>query len=67
MKLYLEEFTYIYWSQFQKALKLTNLVRQAIQKQKLNPLYPYHLHEKKEVAATMYRLDNLNHEDISEV
>lgn len=67
MKLDLKEFTYIYWSQFQKVIKLTNLVKQAIQKQKLNPLYPYHLHEKTEVAATMYRLDNLNHEDISEV
>lgn len=49
------------------AQKLKSLVEQIIQKQKVNPHYPYHLHEQKEINVLVYKLYGLSDEDIREV
>lgn len=49
------------------AAHLENLVMQLVEKQKINPRYPYHLHEQKEINALVYKLYGLSAEDICEV
>ena len=51
----------------QEAEELENLVKQIIEKQKVNPRYPYHLHEQKKINSLIYKLYGLSDEDIREV
>lgn len=47
--------------------KLKTLVSAIIEKQKANQIYPYHLHEQKEIDALIYELYSLTANDIREV
>jgi type I restriction-modification system DNA methylase subunit len=51
----------------QEAEELENLVKQIIEKQKINSRYPYHLHEQKEINSLIYNFYGLSDEDIREV
>lgn len=46
---------------------LVKLVDTIISKQKLDPRYPYHLYEQKEIDRVVYELYGLNEDDIKEV
>lgn len=47
--------------------KIEMLVDAVIEKQKMDPRYPYHLHEQKEIDRIVYDLYGLNEEDIHEI
>lgn len=51
----------------EKETQLISLVESIIEKQKSNQLYPYHLHEQKEIDQIVYELYGLTPEDIQEV
>jgi len=51
----------------QHEVQLVTLVKQIIEKQESEPLYPYWLHEQKEIDALVYQLYGLTEEDIKEV
>lgn len=51
----------------QEAEELEKLVKQIIEKQKINPHYPYHLHEQKEINSLIYKFYELSDEDIREI
>lgn len=47
--------------------RLEDLVTQIMEKQQVDPQYPYHLHEQKEINALVYELYGLNEENIREI
>lgn len=47
--------------------EIRTLVERIVDKQKIDPRYPYHLHEQKEIDALVYALYGLNADDIREV
>jgi len=47
--------------------RLAHLVQQIVRQQKLNPRYPYWLHEQREIDALVYHLYGLTEADIKEV
>jgi len=47
--------------------KVNSLVETIVENQKLNPRYPYHLYEQKEIDRIVYELYGLNEDDVKEV
>lgn len=47
--------------------RLEDLVAQIMEKQEVDPQYPYHLHEQKEIDTLVYQLYGLNEESIREI
>lgn len=54
-------------TQTETTSRITSLTHQIIEKQESEPLYPYWLHEQKEIDALVYQLYGLTEEDIKEV